>query len=70
MKQLMTSRIHQVSSEYQDVKLTSNEAADMRITVPPPTSLDELCIKGFVADGPGHKTAIINHVKQDIRGSI
>ena len=76
MKQLMTSRIHQVSSEYQDVKLTSNEAADIYVAVPPPTSLDELCIKGFVADGPGLKTAIINQeskftlCKHDTRGQL
>ena len=76
MKQLMTSRIHQVSREYQDMKLTPNEVADIYVAVPPPTSLDELCIKGFVADGPGLKTAIINQeskftfCKHDTRGQL
>ena len=60
MKQQMTNRIQQVSREYQDVKLSPNEVADTYVAVPPPTSLDELCMKTFVADGPGLKSAIVN----------
>ena len=57
MKQQMTNRIQQVSREYQDEKLSPNVVAD---TVSPPTGYDELCMKTFVADGPGLKSAIVN----------
>ena len=60
MKQQMTSRIEQVSRKYQDVKLSPSEGADMFVAVPPSsdfTSLAELCMKTYVVDGPGLKSA-------------
>ena len=44
MKHQMTSRVQKVSRDHKDVKLSPNEGADMLVTVPPSTSLAELCM--------------------------
>ena len=64
MKQQMTSWIQQVSRKYQDVKLSPNEAANTIVTVPPPTSVAELCTNSFVADGPGLKFATLKQMSK------
>ena len=67
MKQQMTSRIQQVSRKYQDVKLTPSEGADMFVAVPPSSdfaSLVELCMKTYVVDGPGLKSATTKQVSK------
>ena len=62
MKQQMTSRVQEVSRKCKEVKLSPNKEADLLLKVPPPTCLAELCTKGFLAYGPGLKSATTKEV--------
>ena len=67
MKQQMNSQIQQVTRKYQDVKLSPSEGADMFVAVPPSsdfTGLAELCMKTYVVDGPGLKSATTKQVSK------
>ena len=64
MKQQMTSRVQQVSKKYKDTKLSVNEVANTIVAIPPSTSLEELCKKYFIADGPGLKSATVKQVSK------
>ena len=68
MKQQMTSRVQEVSKNYQDVKLSPNEVANTFVALPPPTSLEELCKKSCVTEvnGPGLKSATAKEVSKFI----
>ena len=61
MKQQMTSRVQQISRNYQDVKLSPNEVANIFVAIPPLTSLIELFSVAEI-DGPGLKSAITKQV--------
>ena len=83
MKQMMISRLQQVSRKSQGVNLHPNEETDMFVEVPSPTCLAELCAKSFVGYGPelkstttklvcthGHPPTVQQHISAELKSLV